>query len=252
MRVALFVGCVNDVFFPGAAVATARILHHLGVEVVFPPDQTCCGQAHFNAGRWAEAAGFARHFLEVFDEAGCDGVVAPTGSCVAMVRHQHPALLARWPGLQDRARRLAARTYEFAQFVTEVLGVTDLGARYRAVAAYHASCHASRLLGAAGAPLRLLQAVQGLELRPVTGGERCCGFGGTFSVTSPEVSVAMADDRLDAFLEAGAQLVVSADGSCLLHLMGRAHRRALPLRFMHVAELLARGMGLLEDGGGRP
>lgn len=244
MRVALFIGCVNDVFFPRVGIATARILHRLGVEVGFPQGQSCCGQAHWNSGYRAEARGLAEHFVEVFEDA--EYVVAPTGSCVSMVREYYPEIFRDQPALAERVGRLITRTYEFCQFLTDVLGVVDLGARYAARAVYHASCHMTRLLGAGPAPLRLLARVEGLELRPFPGAELCCGFGGTFSVKSPEVSVAMADDKLEAFVSAGAELVISADTSCLLHLMGRAHRRGLPLRFLHVAEVLAEGTGLLE------
>ena len=248
MRVAFFVGCVNDVFFARAAVGAARILERLGVDVHFPQEQTCCGQAHFNSGQWAQAATLARHFVRTFESA--EYVVAPTGSCVAMVREHYVSLLAGDPAVAPRARALAARTYEFAQFVTDVLGIEDLGARYPVTAAYHASCHASRILGAAEAPERLLRCVRELTLVPFEGADRCCGFGGTFAVKSPEVSVAMADDKLAAIEAAGADVVVSADGSCLLHLMGRARRRGLRLRFVHVAELLAEGMGLLDPSAG--
>lgn len=245
MRVALFIGCVNDVFFPSAAVAAARILHRLGVDVHFPAEQTCCGQAHWNSGYRAEARGLARHFVEVFE--GAEYVVAPTGSCVSMVREYYPEIFRDQPRLVERVRRLVTRTYEFSQFLTDVLGVVDLGARFSARAVYHASCHMTRLLGAGSSPMRLLAYVEGLELRPFPGADRCCGFGGTFAVKSPEVSVAMADEKLDAFVSAGAELVISADTSCLLHLMGRAHRRGLRLRFLHVAEVLAEGMGLLSE-----
>ena len=248
MRVAFFVGCVNDVFFARAAVGAARILEHLGVSVHFPEQQTCCGQAHFNSGQRLQAAALARHFLRTFESA--EYVVAPTGSCVAMIREHYSALLAGDPAAARQGRALGVRTYEFTQFVTEVLGIEDLGARCPVTAAYHASCHASRLLGAAGAAERLLRCVRGLTLVPFEGADRCCGFGGAFAVKSPEVSVAMADDKLDAIRAAGADVVVSADGSCLLHLMGRARRRGLRLRFVHVAELLAEGMGLLAPPSG--
>ena len=248
MRVALFVGCVNDVFFPRAAVAAARILDHLGVEVDFPAGQTCCGQAHWNSGYRDEARALAEHFVDVFEDARY--VVAPTGSCVSMVREYYPEMFRDHPALAERVRRLVMRVYEFSQFLTDVLGVVELGARYPARAVYHASCHMTRLLGAGSSPLRLLAGVEGLELRAFSGAERCCGFGGTFAVKSPEVSVAMADDKLEAFVSAGAELVISADTSCLLHLMGRAHRRGLRLRFLHVAEVLAEGMGLMEPDAG--
>lgn len=243
MHVALFIGCVNDVFFPRVGVAAARLLTHLGVRVEFPEDQTCCGQAHWNSGYREEARMLAEQWLRAFEKAPY--VVAPTGSCVAMVREYYPAVFADGSDLARRAQELAGRTYELCQFITDVLGAVQLGARYPGTATYHASCHSSRLLGAAESARRLLAAVEGLELQDFPGSHLCCGFGGTFAVKSPEVSVAMADDKLDSFAAAGAELVVSADTSCLLHLMGRARRRGLRLRFAHVAEVLAEGMGLL-------
>lgn len=243
MRVALFIGCINDVFFPRVGVAAARLLAHLGARVEFPGDQTCCGQAHWNSGYRHEARMLAAQMMRALGDAPY--VVAPTGSCVAMIREYYPILFQDDPAAAERARALAGRVYELCQFVTDVMGVLRLGARYPARAVFHASCHSSRLLGAAEPARRLLEAVEGLELREFEGSHLCCGFGGTFAVKSPEVSVAMADDKLDSFAAAGAELVVSADTSCLLHLMGRARRRGLPMRFAHVAEVLAEGLRLL-------
>ena len=240
------------------------ILEHLGVRVHFPPGQTCCGQAHYNSGYWDDARRLARHFVKVFD--GAEHIVSPSGSCCAMVRHGYPGLLA--PGGAGDVRAgaggpgdlslgagaslpvgsaagVGGRVYEFSEFLVNVLGCTGLGATFAARAVYHASCHTTRLLHAVEPPLRLLGAVQGLELVPLPGAKRCCGFGGTFAVKSPEISVALADDKLDSILATGASVVVSSDTSCLLHLMGRARRRGLALRFLHLAELLAEGMGLL-------
>ena len=245
MRVALFIGCFNDAFFPRIGVASARLLHHLGVDVEFPLGQTCCGQAHWNSGYREDARALAVRWLRAFE--GAPYVVAPTGSCVAMVQEYYPGMFADDGRRGREARATVGRTYELCQFIVNVLGVVRLGARYRARAAYHASCHTTRLLRAAEPARRLLEAVEGLELREFAGAELCCGFGGTFAVKSPEVSVAMADEKLDALVASGAEVVASADASCLLHLSGRAHRRGLSLRFMHVAELLAEGLGLMED-----
>ncbi|MBE3598579.1 MAG: (Fe-S)-binding protein [Limnochordaceae bacterium] len=249
MRVALFAGCIHDFFFPRSAMAVVRILEHLGVTVEFPEGQTCCGQAHFNSGYRDEARRLARHFVEVFD--GGQGappsyIVSPSGSCTAMVREFYPAMFVGHGLLAGRARAVASRVVEFTDFLVSVLGQVDLGARFPARAVYHASCHTTRLLHVVEPPLALLRAVEGLELVEYEGAELCCGFGGTFAVKSPELSAAMADAKLDAITAAGAELVISADASCLLHLMGRASKRRLPLRFVHVAELLAEGMGLME------
>lgn len=243
-------GCVNDVFFPRAALAAARVLEHLGVEVDVPQAQTCCGQAHYNSGYPHQARRLARHFLHAFGRADC--IVGVSPSCTAMVREGYGPLLRASPLLAERAEEVAGRVYEFSEFIVRRLGQVQLGARFSARAVYHTSCHALRLLHLAEPPLRLLQAVEGLELLALPDAERCCGFGGTFSVKSPEVSVAMADDKLDGILATGAELVVSGDTSCLLHLMGRAHRRQLGLRFAHLAEVLAEGLGLMRHGRGVP
>lgn len=252
LKVALFVGCLHDAFFPRSAMACVEVLEHLGVEVQFPEGQTCCGQAHFNSGYRDEARRLARHFLDVFgavgEPGGPDYIVSPSGSCAAMVRAYFPEMFRGRPVLGSTSRRVAERLYEFTDFVVSVLGATALGARYPDRAAYHASCHTSRLLHVVEPPLALLSQVEGLELMPFAGAEECCGFGGTFAVKSPELSVAMADAKLDAMMAAGARVVVSTDASCLMHLIGRASRRRLPLRFLHVAELLAESLGLVEAG----
>lgn len=243
LRVSLFITCLNDLFLPRAGLGMALILERQGVEVTFPEGQTCCGQPQWNSGYAGEAAALARHFLDVFRDA--DYVVSPSGSCAAMVRHTYPEIFRGDPTWSQHAQAVAARTYEFTEFLVNVLGIDDLGARFEARAAYHPSCHMTRLLGVAEPPLRLLQKVRGLDLRPLAHPELCCGFGGTFAAKSPELSVAMGDDKLDDVASAGAELLVGADPSCLLHLAGRASRRRLPLRVMHVAELLAEGAGLL-------
>lgn len=242
MRVALFITCVNDVFFPRAGMSMVRILEHLGVRVTFPEAQTCCGQPQWNSGYAEEARALARHFLDVFS--GFDYIVSPSGSCPAMIRHYYPEIFRTDPVRRARAQELAARTYEFTQFLVDVLGVEDIGARYPARATYHASCHMTRLLGVVEPPLRLLRSVRELELVPLERPEVCCGFGGTFAVKSPEISVAMADEKLDDARSTGAEILVGSDPSCLLHLAGRSRRRGLPLRILHVAELLAEGAGL--------
>ena len=243
MRVALFITCLNDIFMPRAGLGMVHILEHLGIDVTFPDGQTCCGQPQWNSGYQAEAEALGRHFLDVFE--GADYVVSPSGSCTAMVRHTYPEMFRDDPGRLAQARALAPRVYEFTEFLTEVLGTEDLGASLKGRAAYHASCHMTRMLGVTEPPLKLLRQVRGLDLVPLAHPELCCGFGGTFAVKSPELSVAMGDDKLEDVVSSGAKILVGADPSCLLHLQGRAQRRGLPIRVMHVAELLAEGAGLL-------
>ncbi len=237
---ALFVTCLVDQFFPGAGRAAVEVLEHLGLAVTFPAAQTCCGQPAFNDGFRDEARRVARHFVDTF--AGHEWVVAPSASCVAMVRELYGALLAADPVYGPAARALGQRTYELSEFLVNVLGVTDIGARYRARVTFHPSCHLLRGLHAAGCARALLQAVDGLELVPLPDEEQCCGFGGVFSVKFPHLSTAMMRDKLAAVQRTGADLLVSTDVSCLMHLAGGLARDGSPVRTVHAAELLARGL----------
>lgn len=251
MRVALFVTCLGDHFFADAGVAAVLLLRRLGVEVTFPPGQTCCGQPAFNAGHTEEARAMARHTLDVLE--GAESVVLPSGSCAAMLRRFYGELFS--PGSDEAAavERLGERTYELGEFLVDVLEVEELGdgLRGRRVA-YHHGCHALRELGVRDAPLRLLAAA-GAEVVPWEAAEECCGFGGLFSVKNPEVSAGMADRKLDTVPE--VDVLTSADGGCLLQLRGRMERRDLDLPIRHLAELLWEGMdreGMDGGGHGRP
>ncbi|MFE7129692.1 (Fe-S)-binding protein [Streptomyces sp. NPDC057638] len=228
MRVALLVTCVNDAVFPATGIATVRLLERLGVTVDFPAGQTCCGQPFLTTGHRRRAAALAARTARAF--AGYPYVVTPSGSCAAMVR-------AHYPGFGER--ELAARTYELTEFLVDVLGVTDVGAHYPHTVTYHPSCHGARLLGLGDRPRRLLAAVRGLELRELPGAEECCGFGGTFALKNPDVSVAMGRDKIRAALATGAEVLCGADNSCLAHLGGIIHRQDEPLRALHIAEILA-------------
>ena len=226
VRVSLFATCVADRFFAEAAVAAVRLLRSFDVEVVFPEGQTCCGQPAWNSGHMAEARRMAEHTQAVFGDA--EFVVLPSGSCTAMLRSHYPALLA--------ASALPKRTYELAEFLVEVLNVAEIGPGLEGRRlAYHHGCHGLRELGLRDVPLRLLRSA-GAEVAEWEMDEECCGFGGLFSVKNPEVSVAMADRKLDTLPEVDA--VVSADGGCLLQLEGRARRRGIELPFRLLPELL--------------
>jgi L-lactate dehydrogenase complex protein LldE len=237
LKVALFVTCIGDAVAPPAALATARLLRRLGCDVSFPEGQTCCGQPAWNSGYAREARGPARTLLEAFE--GFDYVVSPSGSCVGMIRHCYEALFADDPALGKRARSLADKTFELSQFLVNVLEVVDVGAALVARATYHPSCHAARLLGVKDEPLRLLAAVRGLELVPLSRGEDCCGFGGTFSVKLPSISAAMADEKAERIEATGATHLVSTDLGCLLNMAGRLARRGANIRALHLAEVLA-------------
>jgi len=214
-----------------------QVLERLGYQVDFPRGQTCCGQPAFNSGYPGEAATVARHFLDVFRDA--EFIVAPSGSCAAMIEHHYEDIFANNRKLLERARALAPRVWEFSRFLLEVAKVDDLGARYDAVVTYHDSCHALRELHIKDGPRRLLTKVQGLTLREMEAAEECCGFGGTFSVKFPEVSGGMARTKIDAILKTEAGAVVSIDSSCLMQLKGVIDRAKLPIRTLHLAEILA-------------
>ncbi|MFG1803761.1 (Fe-S)-binding protein [Micromonospora carbonacea] len=239
MRVALFVTCLADTLFPQAAVATVRLLERLGHEVVFPEDQTCCGQMHVNTGYPDDALRLVRRHVRVF--APYDVVVAPSGSCVGSVRHQH-ATVARRAGderLAARAGEVAARTYELSEFLVDVAGVTDVGAYYPHRVTYHPTCHSLRMLRVADRPLRLLRAVRGLELVELPQAEQCCGFGGTFAVKNPDTSTAMLADKMRHVLSTRADVCTAGDVSCLMHIGGGLSRLRAGVRTVHLAEILA-------------
>lgn len=234
-RVALFTTCIVDQLWPEVGVATVNVLRRAGCEVSYDPDQTCCGQPAFNSGFRADGRAVARRFLEVFERSGADAIVLPSGSCTAMIRHL-PSLL-EGSGEEDRARAIAARTHELSGFLVNVLGVEDVGARFEGRVTWHDACHGLRELGLRREPRRLIANVRGAELVEMLPGEACCGFGGTFSVKYPEVSVAILDRKLE-HLE-GVDAIVSSDASCLMQIGGRLARIGSPVRTMHLAELLA-------------
>ena len=237
-RVSLFITCLCDQFFPVVGECAVAVLRRLEVEVTFNPAQTCCGQPAFNTGCRQEAREVAARVLDQFQDA--EYVVAPSGSCTTMVRVFYPELFADDPARRRQAEELRGRFFEFSEFLVKVLKVEDVGASFRRRVTYHDSCHLLRELGIESEPRKLLRAVKGIELVEMQDHQLCCGFGGTFAVKFPEVSVAMAEDKLRAAADAGAEVIVANDSGCLMHLAGAIHRRGLPLQTMHLAELLAK------------
>lgn len=233
MRVGLFITCVNDLLFPGTGQAVVTVLERLGHTVEFPAAQTCCGQLQANSGYRAEAVPLARGFARTF--AGYDAVVAPSGSCVAMVRDSYPALAPDDPQVADVARR----TYELSELLVDVLGVTDVGAEFPHPVTYHPTCHGLRMLRLGDRPQQLLAEVRGITLLPLPEAEECCGFGGTFAVKNADVSAAMLADKCAAVAGTGAHYLAAADNSCLAHIGGGLSRRGAPVHAMHYAEILA-------------
>jgi L-lactate dehydrogenase complex protein LldE len=243
MRVALFITCIGDTILPEVGRSTVAILERLGHEVVFPREQTCCGQLHVNSGYRDTATALARRFVRVFGE--YEAVVAPSSSCVGMVRAVYPEL-AREAGdarLERDVAELAPRVYELSELLVRRLEVTDVGAAFPGRVTYHPTCHSLRVTRVGDAPLRLLRAVEGLELVELPGARECCGFGGTFAVKNAETSTAMVADKCRAIVSTGAGVCTAVDGSCLLQIGGRLEREHAAVRALHLAEILASEAG---------
>jgi L-lactate dehydrogenase complex protein LldE len=229
--------CLGDVIRPAAPQAVVCILRRLGQQVEFPEAQTCCGQPMFNSGFMDLARDQAKHTIGVFESS--DVVVTPSGSCAAMVKVEYPHLLEGESSWHARAESLAARTYEFTDFLVNRLGVVDLGARYDGKVAYHFACHL-RMLQARDEVERLIRHVRGATYVPITRQDQCCGFGGSFAVRYPEISGAMVDDKMNCVLDTGADALVSTDTGCLMNIGGRLHRAGKKIEVLHIAELLNR------------
>ena len=236
-RVSLFVTCLVDELFPRVGIAMADVLERAGYECEFREAQTCCGQPAFNCGFTTEARDVARHFLRVFEDA--EHIVVPSGSCCSMVRHHCAGLFPENSSEARAARRIEGRVFEFSDFLVSVARVEDLGAHYQGTVTYHDSCHALREMKIKDQPRRLLAQVRGLELREMEPAEECCGFGGTFSVKFGELSGDMLDGKIEAIRATGAGAVVSIDPSCLMQIGGGLSRRGLPVKTLHLAEVLA-------------
>jgi L-lactate dehydrogenase complex protein LldE len=239
MRIALFVPCLNDAMFPEAAIATVRVLERLGYEVEYPAAQTCCGQLHFNTGYQQEAVSLARRFVRVFGQA--EVVVAPSASCVSMVREFYPYLAQQFEDdeLVREVEALSPRVLELTEFVVGRAGVVDVGAAFEGRVTYHPTCHSLRMLSLGEGPLRLLRAVRGIDLVELPDADECCGFGGTFSIKNAATSNAILDDKIEAILKTRAEVVTAVDSSCLAQIGGALSRRRLDARTRHIAEILA-------------
>jgi L-lactate dehydrogenase complex protein LldE len=238
MQVQLFITCLGENFFSRVLKDMVGLLERLGVTCEMPEGQTCCGQSFYNSGFQSQTVGPARHWLKVFGHT--DGyIVAPSASCAEFIRHRYPELFA--PGTPEHAlaEATAARTYEFTEFLTRVLKVTDVGAAFSHKVTYHASCHILRGLGLRDEPKQLLQAVKGLEFIPMNAEETCCGFGGIFSVVYPEVSRDMMETKVRNITATGAEVVVVAEPGCIMNIAGGLRKIGSPVRAMHLIEVLA-------------
>lgn len=237
MKVSLFITCLVDQFFPQVGMSMVEVLRRLGCEVDFPAAQTCCGQPAFNSGYTHEARGLAERFLDVFDDS--EIIVAPSGSCASMVKIFSPDLFKDDPAKHERARSITSRVHEFTEFVVNVLGVEDVGARYHGKIALHQSCHLLRELNVRTEPVRLLKAVRGIELVELERADVCCGFGGLFAIKYANISGGMLQEKIDTIKRSNADVIVASDMGCLMHIDGGLSRQRLTTKTMHIAELLA-------------
>jgi len=237
--VTLFIQCIIDAVFPEVAEAMVRVLERLEIDVVCPGEQTCCGQPAFNSGYQGEARAAARHFMEVFGDA--ETIVCPSGSCVNMVRHHYGDLFNADPRLKARAIDIGQRTFEFTEFLVDVLALDQVDAQYVGRVTYHDSCHLLRGLQIAEQPRKLLANIKDLEFVKMPQSDRCCGFGGSFAVKYPEISTAMVDEKVANIVASGADTVTGCDMGCLMNIQGRLSRVGSDIKVRHIAQLLAGG-----------
>lgn len=241
MRIALFATCLGDTLFPKAVKSTAVLLARLGHDVVFPPQQTCCGQMHVNTGYQREPVPLVRNFAEQFGDPSIEAVVMPSGSCAGSVRHQHEIVAERYGDAALRAgvATVKTKTYELSEFLVDVLDAADVGAYFPHRVTYHPTCHSLRMLRVGEKPLRLLRAVEGIDLVELPEADACCGFGGTFAVKNAGTSSAMLRDKMDHIAGTGAEVCTAGDSSCLMHIGGGLSRIKSGTRTLHLAQILA-------------
>ncbi|NWK56659.1 (Fe-S)-binding protein [Verrucomicrobiaceae bacterium N1E253] len=226
--------CLCDAFYADAAKATVQVLEHLGVEVIYPEDQTCCGQPAFNAGDWKSSRKVARHAMEVFQ--GDLPIIIPSGSCAAMQQHGNPLQFENEEDLPE-IEAMGRRTFELADYIVHELGITTWPGSFNAHIAFHHSCH-TRGTGTREAATTLLNSIEGIQLVEYGQKEQCCGFGGTFCVTFPNISGKMGTLKLDHLLDNQPDYLVSADLSCMMHLGGLAEKQGRPIEYRHIAQIL--------------
>ena len=235
--VQLFVTCLVDSFFPKTGQAVVDVLSHLGISVDFAREQTCCGQPQFNAGLRKDARAIAEHTIKVFENTTGD-IVTPSGSCAHMFRHNYTELFEGDSVWHPRAKALAARTYEFTEYLVDKLGITDVGAKWDGTLTYHPSCHTLRGINVDKQPRALLANVQGATLVELPHAEECCGFGGIMSVEHPELSAEWLKRKISNLEATQAPTLVVTDAGCLMHIAGGLNRQKKSQRVMHIAEVL--------------
>ena len=239
MNISLFIPCFNDTLFPETGRAMVTLFKRLGHTVNFNPEQTCCGQMHYNTGYQEETIPLVRRFVDVFKNA--EAIVAPSASCVGMVKEYYGAVADRAEdsGLKEQVQALTPKVFELSQFLVDELGVIDVGAYYPHRVTYHPTCHSLRILSVGDAPLTLLRNVKGIDLVELPAAEQCCGFGGTFAIKNADTSMAMLGDKIRHIKQTGAEVCAAADNSCLMHIGGALQRQRSGVEPIHLAQILA-------------
>jgi len=237
LKVSLFIPCLVEQFMPEVGIATAKILSRLGIGLDYPQGQTCCGQPLYKSGYRAKTVELAKQFISLFQDT--EAVVCPSGSCVAMVRKEYPSVLKHYPSWYNRALELGPRVHELSQFLVNVIGAVDLGAKWSGSAVFHDSCQALRELGVEEEPRALLSKVKGLTLVPMERQDLCCGFGGAFSLKFPELSEAMVKEKMGYVTATGADWLIGIEPGCLMNMGGYSTKKGLGIQAVHLAQVLA-------------
>ncbi|WP_438447721.1 (Fe-S)-binding protein [Gorillibacterium sp. sgz5001074] len=245
MNVSLFITCISDAMYPNVGKAVVRMLRRYGCKVDFPQDQVCCGQPAYNSGYHEDTKKAAKQLIRAFEKS--EYVVAPSGSCVSMVRHHYPNLFAADPEWRGKAQALADKMFEFSEFMVRVLGITQVEAEYEGIATYHCSCHMTRGLGVVSEPIQLVQGIDKLKYVDLPYKNDCCGFGGTFAVKMHDISGEMVDEKAKHIIETGANILLGSDMACLMNIEGRLRRLGHDVKAYHVAELLDEGVRRYES-----
>lgn len=235
--VTLFIPCIIDRLYPEVGEALVRLLRKIGAHLAYPSSQTCCGQPAFNSGYRREATVAAKHFLRTFEDA--ETIVCPSGSCVAMVRHHYSELLQDSSKWLEMARSVGKRVFELTEYLVDVIGVNDVGARYEGKVTYHDSCHLLRSLDVREQPRELIRQVRGVEFVEMRDSDRCCGFGGAFSFKYGDISAAILQDKVTNIMSSGVDAVVGCDMGCLMNIQGMLSRNGSHIKVLHIAQLLA-------------
>jgi L-lactate dehydrogenase complex protein LldE len=235
--VTLFIQCLVDGIYPEVGEAMVQIFRQLGIHLTCPTQQTCCGQPAFNSGYRREARVAAKRFIDIFETA--DAIVCPSGSCVTMVRHHYPVLFNDDASWLRRTQNIAAKTYELTEYLVDILEVEDLKSHYDGIITYHDSCHLLRNLRIKEQPRRLLRKVSGAEFIEMYDADRCCGFGGSFSIKYADISTAMVEDKVNNIIASGADTVVGCDMGCLMNIQGMLSRKGSEIKALHIAQILA-------------